>query len=233
MPVRGQSAAAWLALRLGYRFRDPGLLGQALTHRSAGGAHNERLEFLGDAVIGLVAAELLFRARPDAAEGELTRLRARLVRRETLAAVARALSLGEHVMLGAGELRTGGHQRDSILANTLEALVGAVYLDAGIDPARTLTHRLLGRDLAALPEAADLRDPKTRLQEWLQARGAPLPEYRVARVSGAAHDQWFAVVCRLPADGAEYPGEGGSRRAAEQAAATAALAGLGAGDTDS
>jgi ribonuclease-3 len=234
MPHGGRDAADWCAGVLGYRFRDAGLLRQALTHRSAGGDHNERLEYLGDAVLGLVVAGLLYAARPAASEGELTRLRARLVRRETLAAVARRLDVGEYVLLGSGELRTGGHQRDSILANALEALVGAVYLDAGLDPAGTIIHRLFGTELAALPDAGDLRDPKTRLQEHLQARGLPLPDYRVNGVRGAAHDQWFAVTCRLPADGHEYTGEGASRRAAEQAAAARALAAIAAaaGDTD-
>jgi ribonuclease-3 len=224
MPDDRQAAVAWAAVHLGYRFRDDGLLLRALTHRSAGAAHNERLEFVGDAVLGLVTAELLFHARPRADEGQLTRLRARLVRKETLAAIARHIAVGERVVLGSGELRTGGHQRDSILANALEALIGGVFLDAGIDPARTVVHRLLGEMLAELPADDDLRDPKTRLQEYLQGRGLPLPEYAVRTVSGAAHDQWFEVVCRLPADGSEFGGAGTSRRTAEQVAATAALA---------
>jgi ribonuclease III len=227
MPDRGRAAADFAADRFGYRFRDPALLTAALTHRSAGGSHNERLEFLGDAVLGLVVAELLYRAHPAASEGDLTRLRARLVRRETLATVARRVGIGDHILLGAGELRTGGHQRDSILANALEAIVGAVYLDAGTGPARTIVHRLLGNDLAELPTAADLRDAKTRLQEWLQARGLPLPEYRVDSVHGAAHDQVFAVTCHLPGDGREFSGRGGSRRVAEQEAAAAALTAIG------
>jgi ribonuclease-3 len=227
MPDERQLAGGWAATHLGYRFRDESLLERALTHRSAASANNERLEFVGDAVLGLVTAELLFHGRPAAAEGQLTRLRARLVRKETLAGVARGLDLGAHVRLGSGELRTGGHQRDSILANALEAVIGAVFLDAGLDPARTVIHRLLGTLLDDLPDDQDLRDPKTRLQEHLQARGLPLPEYVVGSVAGAAHDQWFEVTCRLPADGRVFPGAGASRRAAEQEAAAAALAALG------
>jgi ribonuclease-3 len=233
MPDHRQAAVAWAATHLGYRFRDDGLLQRALTHRSAGADHNERLEFVGDAVLGLVTAELLFHARPAADEGQLTRLRARLVRKETLAAIARRIDIGERVVLGSGELRTGGHQRDSILANALEALVGGIFLDAGLDPARTVVHRLLGEMLAELPADDDLRDPKTRLQEYLQGRGLPLPEYLVRSVSGAAHDQWFAVACRLPADGREFAGAGASRRTAEQVAATAALAALTGGRAQS
>jgi ribonuclease-3 len=226
MPDDRQLAGGWAVTHLGYRFRDESLLERALTHRSAGAANNERLEFVGDAVLGLVTAELLFHGRPAAAEGPLTRLRARLVRKETLAGVARGLGLGAYVRLGSGELRTGGHQRDSILANALEAVIGAIFLDAGLDPARTVIHRLLGNLLDGLPDDQDLRDPKTRLQEHLQARGLPLPEYVVGSVAGAAHDQWFEVTCRLPADGRVFPGAGPSRRAAEQEAATAALAAL-------
>jgi ribonuclease-3 len=226
MPDDRQLAVTWAAAHLGYRFRDEALLLRALTHRSAGAANNERLEFVGDAVLGLVTAELLFHGRPAAAEGQLTRLRARLVRKETLAGVARGLGLGAHVLLGSGELRTGGHQRDSILANALEAVIGAIFLDAGLDPARTVIHRLLGQRLDGLPDDEDLRDPKTRLQEYLQARSLPLPDYVVGRVTGAAHDQWFEVTCRLPADGRVFPGAGSSRRAAEQAAAEAALAAI-------
>jgi ribonuclease-3 len=218
-----KAAEEWASSRLGHAFRDPGLLEQALTHRSAGSVHNERLEFLGDAVLGLVAAELLYERRPDATEGILTRLRARLVRRETLARIARDLDLGLQIQLGSGELRTGGHQRQSILANTLEALLGAVYLDGGLAAAGNVIRGLLAADIEALPDDDDLRDPKTRLQELIQGRGLPLPVYEVTSVSGAAHDQCFAVTCRHPGLGLDVAGTGSSRRGAEQDAAARAL----------
>lgn len=221
-------AAEWAAGTLGYRFQDGGLLELALTHRSASGGNNERLEFLGDAVLGLVVAEALYAAHPGADEGSLSRLRARLVRRETLEETAREMSLGELVRLGSGELRAGGHRRGSILANALEAIFGAVFLDGGWPAIRTVVLNLFQRRLAALDTGDDLRDPKTRLQEFLQGRGQPLPTYAVERVSGSGHAQHFAVVCRLEAPGIEVHGEGASRRAAEQQAAEEALRALGA-----
>lgn len=221
-------AAEWASGALGYRFQDDGLLELALTHRSARGAHNERLEFLGDAVLGLVIAEALYATHPAADEGDLSRLRARLVRRETLETVARELALGEVLRLGSGELRSGGHRRGSILANSLEAVFGAVFLDAGWPATRKVVLDLLGRRLAALDSGEDLRDPKTRLQEFLQGRGHALPTYAVLQVSGSGHAQRFAVVCRLEEPGIEVHGEGASRRAAEQQAAEEALRALGA-----
>ena len=218
----------WLSARLGWRCRDPALAAAALTHRSAGGAHNERLEFLGDAVLSLVVAELLYRERPDATEGELSRYRAYLVNAETLADVAEELGLGERLRLGPGELRSGGFRRRSILADALEALIGAALLDAGIDAARALIGRLLGPRLALLPAAPGLKDPKTRLQEWLQSRALPLPRYVVEAISGAPHAQVFAVSCEVSGLATPTAGTGPSRRRAEQAAAERALAALGA-----
>jgi ribonuclease III len=215
--------ADWAAGSLGHRFRDEALLAQALTHRSASGPHNERLEFLGDAVLGLVAADILYAAHPDADEGALSRLRTRLVRRETLEVLARSLDLGRHLRLGSGELRSGGHHRASILANALEATFGAVYLDAGLTAAQEVIRKLLAPQIAALGADEDLRDPKTRLQEVLQARGESLPVYEVERVTGLAHAQDFSVTCRIDSLGLLVRGQGPSRRAAEQGAAEQAL----------
>lgn len=219
--------AGWAFRALGYQFVDELLLDLALTHRSAGEPNNERLEFLGDAVLGLVAAEALHEAHAAATEGELSRLRARLVRRETLEELARELELGEELRLGAGELRTGGHQRGSILANSLEAIIGAVYLDGGWPAARSVVRKLLHDRLAGLGPGDDLRDPKTRLQEFLQGRGHALPVYHVEQVSGTAHARHFDVSCRLAAPEMEFHGSGDSRRAAEQQAAVRALEALG------
>ena len=221
-------SADWASGALGYRFQDEGLLERALTHRSASGGNNERLEFLGDAVLGLVMAEAVYAAHPGADEGTLSRLRARLVRRETLEELARELALGELLRLGSGELRSGGHRRGSILANALEAVFGAVFLDGGWVPTREVIRKVLGPRFAALDSDEELRDPKTRLQEFLQGRGHALPTYDVERVSGSAHAQHFDVVCRLETPGLEIRGEGTSRRAAEQQAAEQALRELGA-----
>jgi ribonuclease-3 len=220
--------ADWAAGALGYRFQDEELLELALTHRSARGGNNERLEFLGDAVLGLVMAEAVYAAHPGADEGTLSRLRARLVRRETMEELARELALGELLRLGGGELRSGGHRRGSILANALEAVFGAVFLDGGWGPTREVVRKVLGPRLAALDSDEELRDPKTRLQEFLQAKGHALPTYDVERVTGSAHAQHYDVVCRLETPGLEIHGEGASRRAAEQQAAAQALRALGA-----
>ena len=218
-----KGVADWARGTIGYTFQNARLLDLALTHRSAAALHNERLEFLGDAVLGMVAAELLYARYPAADEGTLSRLRARLVRRETLEEVARSVDMGRHVQLGSGETRSGGHQRGSILANALEAVIGAVFLDGGMTPARELIRRLLSGHLAKLAIDEDLRDPKTRLQEFLQAQGQALPVYSVEQVSGSAHDQLFEVVCRLDAFGLAVRGKGSSRRIAEQQAAEQAL----------
>jgi ribonuclease-3 len=195
------------------------LLEAALTHRSAGPANNERLEFLGDAVLGLVVAEALSERRPQASEGELTRLRATLVKKPTLAEVASGLALGEHLRLGPGERKSGGYRRASILADALEALFGAVYLDAGFEAARRVILQLLGERLASLPAAAELRDAKSRLQEALQARGLERPSYAVERVHGEAHEQRFTVRCEVVQMGLLALGEGHSRQDAEQESA--------------
>jgi ribonuclease III len=219
------NAARWLSETLGYSFGDVGLLQQALTHRSAQGSSNERLEFLGDAVLDIVISEVLYRSLPDAPEGDLSRLRASLVRDTSLAAIAADLGIGDHLFLGGGERKTGGHRRQSILADALEALFGAVYLDSDFDTAAGLIRTAFGDRLDALPDADDLRDPKTRLQEWLQARGESPPDYELVRVTGKAHQQRFEVRCRVPGQ-EPAPGEGRSRRGAEQQSARRMLARL-------
>ncbi len=222
MPVRPDPLQR-LGKDLGYRFRNPDLLREALTHRSAGSHNNERLEFLGDGVLNFVIAAALYERRPRDPEGDLSRLRATLVRGETLAVVARRLQLGEYLTLGPGELKSGGQRRDSILADALEAILGAIYLDGGFDLCRDCILALWDDMLKNLPDPQQLKDPKTRLQEFLQSRGRPLPGYEVVEVTGEAHAQTFIVHCRL--EGVERPveGVGGSRRKAEQAAAEAAL----------
>ena len=219
-------ACEWAEARLGHVFGDPALLDAALTHRSAGKRNYERLEFLGDAVLNFAVAVLLYREYPDADEGDLSRYRAALVSSHTLAAVAAELQLGEHMRLGGGELKSGGFRRGSILADSLEALFGAVYLDGGLDAAHAVIGRLLGSRLARLPTAEDLKDPKTRLQEELQSRGLALPKYAVEEVAGEPHEQWFVASCEVPALALHERGEGSSRRKAEQEAAQRVLATL-------
>lgn len=214
---------AQLLARLDYDFVDAGLARAALTHRSAAGAHNERLEFLGDALLDLVIAEQLYQRCPQASEGDLSRLRASLVRRDTLASVAGTLELGDYLEMGTGELRSGGYRRRSVLADTLEALLGAIYLDGGYDVARRVVLSLYAERLENLPDPAQLRDPKTRLQEYLQGRGQQLPAYRIAAVSGLAHEQQFEVECEVAALELQATGQGSSRRRAEQCAAQALL----------
>ena len=216
----------WLEQTLGYTFEDPDLLLKALTHRSVTGHNNERLEFLGDAVLDLVVSEFIFRSHAGAPEGDLSRLRASLVKDASLAGLAVDMGLGDHLLLGGGERKTGGHRRRSILADALEAVFGAVYLDGGFEAARTVIERAFGERLVELPSAKELRDPKTRLQEWLQARGLGLPAYELANVSGAAHRQTFEVECRVAADVSSTLGTGSSRRAAEQDAAQRMLSEL-------
>jgi len=219
----------WLRDRLAYEPLDPALFEAALTHRSASGRNNERLEFLGDAVLNLVAADRLYRRYPVASEGDLSRLRARVVSAEPLAGIAQELELGDALQLGSGELKTGGFRRQSILADALEALIGAVYLDRGMDAARTLVERLLESRIAAAPEPADLKDPKTRLQEWLQARSLPLPAYGVESIGGQPHEQHFVVRCEAASLGEAATGTGSSRRRAEQDAAQQLLMRIGEG----
>jgi len=212
-----------LQRQLGYEFRDVGLLTRALTHRSAGSANNERLEFLGDAILGFEAADYLYQHVGDASEGQLSRMRAHLVKRETLAEIARSLELGNILHLGQGELRSGGQNRDSILADSVEAIIAAVYLDGGIDPARELVRRLLGERLANPAKALQHKDSKTRLQEHLQGNGQALPVYQVLEVSGDQHRQKFVVECRVEGLDMAASGQGSSRRKAEQQAAAAFL----------
>jgi ribonuclease III len=219
----------WVRAALGYQPRDAGLFRAALTHRSAAGANNERLEFLGDAVLNLVIAEQLYRAFPQADEGDLSRLRARLVSREPLAEVAAGLELGSVLRLGSGELKSGGFRRQSILADALEAVCGAVFLDGGLAAVEPLVQTLFAPRLAALPDPATLKDAKTRLQEYLQERGLALPRYRVERIEGAAHAQTFRVSCEVAAFGRRVQGGGSSRRRAEQEAAERMLGEIAAG----
>lgn len=208
----------------GHDFRDAALLDRALTHRSASPQHNERLEFLGDALLGALVAEALYTRWPKAAEGELTRARAELVRESSLAAIARQLALGERLQLGPGELKSGGHRRDSILADAVEALVAAIYLDAGLDACRAAVLPWFAASIDALPPPHKLgKDAKTRLQEWLQGRGHPLPTYTLLAESGEEHAKTFRAECALSDPPLRVEGEGTSRRAAEQQAAEAAL----------
>ncbi len=208
---------------LGYQFSDVSLLTQALTHRSFGTPHNERLEFIGDSVLNCVVARALFDRFTDLDEGTLSRLRAGLVKQDALHAHALSLSLGDLLRLGEGELRSGGHRRPSILADALEAVFGAIFLDAGFDAASGVIGRLYLASITAIDPRTAGKDPKTALQEWLQARRHPLPTYEMAQVRGEAHAQEFEVSCRIPALMLETKGRGASRRAAEQQAARAAL----------
>lgn len=212
-----------LAQRLGHRFAQPRLLERALTHRSFSADHNERLEFLGDAVLNLAVSGLLYEKLSDLPEGDLSRVRANLVKQDTLHGIATRLGLSACLRLGEGERRSGGHERPSILADALEAVIGAVYLDAGFEAARAVVLRLYADiELHAGMRAMD-KDGKTGLQEWLQARKMKLPEYRVVAVTGEAHRQTFEVACVVAELGLVEHGSGPSRRAAEQAAASAML----------
>jgi ribonuclease-3 len=214
----------WAKQYLDYTFSDPALLERALTHRSASKHNNERLEFLGDALLSFVVAEALYRLRPEAAEGDLSRARASLVNKSTLAEVGREIGIDAHIILGAGELRTGGAQREAALADTVEAVIGAVVLDGGAAAAESLIQLLLADRIADLPDSAELKDAKTKLQEWLQGRGYALPQYSVESVEGRDHDQVFSVVCEVDEKDARTTGKGSSRRRAEQDAAAAMLA---------
>jgi ribonuclease III len=215
--------------RIDHQFQTPELLTQALTHRSAGAPNNERLEFLGDALVNLFVAEALYRHWPHADEGALTRARAELVRESALAPIARHLDLGARLILGPGEMKTGGHRRDSILADALEAVVAAIYLDAGFETCRSVVMPWFQAAMEALPPPHKVgKDAKTRLQEWLQGKQKPLPVYALLSESGEDHAKTFLVTCTLQQPPLVTQGEGGSRRAAEQMAAEAALQALGA-----
>lgn len=203
---------------IGYQFKDTDLLIRALTHRSIPGRNNERLEFLGDAVLGFIIADELFQRYPKMREGDLSRIRAALVNRETLAQMAKVLAIGSFLILGGGELKSGGQERQSILADALEAIIGAIYLDGGIDTCRRYVLRWFDQCFEDLSKLTPQKDAKSALQEWLQAHKLPLPTYK-ATVTGAAHSQTFHVTCRVA--GLDYVtyGESGSRRKAEQLAA--------------
>ena len=218
-----KTAAAWVARTLDYEFRDEGLLARALTHRSASGTNNERLEFLGDAVLQLVISEVVFFQGANASEGRLSRLRSLLVKDTTLSEIAVKLGIGEYLTLGPGERKTGGHRRSSILADALEAVFGAVSLDSGFDAAKHTIHTVYADRLANLGEEGELRDPKSRLQEFLQGRGLALPAYAVEKVIGKAHKQRFKVSCTIDDPVLRTDGSGTTRQDAEQEAAAAML----------
>jgi ribonuclease-3 len=219
-----------LQQRLGYRFAQRDLLERALTHRSFGADHNERLEFLGDAVLSLAVSSLLFERFSVSDEGDLTRVRAHLVREESLHRLALHVGLPDVLRLSEGEARGGGAQRASILADALEALIGAVFLEGGFDAARALVQHLFGEIIASTEMGGWAKDAKTELQEWLQARRLPVPNYRISATRGQAHAQTFEVECVVPALGLTEAGEGRSRRQAEQEAARRMLEGLKASD---
>ncbi len=217
------NGTAALQRALAYKFTDPGLLVLALTRRSAGGKNNERLEFLGDSIVNHVIAEALYRNFPKADEGDMSRMRAALVKGETLSEVARELKLGEYLILGPGERKSGGHRRGSILADALEAVVGAILLDSNVERCRQCVHTLFESRLNELGEEPLLKDFKTRLQEYLQARRRPLPVYELLHTDGGDHNPQFHVNCILEKPALVAAGVGGSRRKAEQAAAESAL----------
>lgn len=223
VPQARQQALLSLCQRIGHGFSDLGLLERALTHRSFSADHNERLEFLGDSVLNLAITSLLYARFAQAPEGELSRMRANLVKQDSLHRMALSLQLADHLRLGEGELRSGGLKRPSILADALEAVIGAVYLDAGYPVAEQVVHCLFASiDLAAHHTVS--KDPKTALQEWLQARKMPVPHYQLSHVEGAAHEQTFFVDCVVDSLQSSLRGCGGSRRAAEQDAAGKMLA---------
>jgi len=230
MPSRSESRLDALQGRLGHRFLDAGLLQRALTHRSFGADHNERLEFLGDAVLSMAVSSLLYERFSGSDEGDLTRVRAHLVREDSLHRAAVALGLPEVMRLSEGEARGGGAQRPSILADAMEAVIAATYLDGGLVPAMNLVRQLFG-ELITGSEADNWgKDAKTELQEWLQGRKLPVPSYRIVATRGQAHAQTFDVECAVPALGLTEQGEGRSRRTAEQEAARRMLGKLKASD---
>ena len=212
-----------LQRRICYEFSDMALLSLALTHRSASGQHNERLEFLGDSILSFVVADDLYHRFPNVDEGDMSRMRATLVRGNTLAELGREFELGDVLQLGPGELKSGGFRRDSILADAVEAIIGAIYLDSDLETVRGIVLGWYKERLDTIMPGANQKDPKTRLQEFLQGRRKPLPAYNVTKVQGEAHNQQFTVECEVA--GLERPvvGKGSSRRKAEQAAAELAL----------
>jgi len=209
---------------LDYQFKQPDLLEQALTHRSySADKNNERLEFLGDSVLSLVITQHIYQRQPEADEGELSRIRSSLVRQDALARVARDIGLGDYIYLGGGELKSGGFRRSSILSDTLEAIIGAIYLDSGFGSAQDTVLFLYRDYLLSLPDTDTLKDAKTRLQEYLQSRQLGLPEYTVIKTIGKSHDQVFTVTCSIASLKLKYSGEGSSRKKAEQDAARKTL----------
>jgi ribonuclease-3 len=208
---------------IGYTFNDVALLEQALTHRSAAKKHNERLEFLGDAILGMVIGETLYKRFPNVPEGKLTRMRSTLVKGDTLAELAREACMGELLLLGPGELKSGGHRRSSILADAVEALLGAIYLDAGMEAVRGVIDRLWGSRIEKLDPNAHPKDSKTRLQEYLQGKKLPLPTYEVISITGKDHAQTFEVCCKVEGESTPVTATGNSRRKAEQEAARLTL----------
>lgn len=212
-----------LSQRIDYSFSDTSLIELALTHRSCGGKNNERLEFLGDSIVNLVIAEALFKKFPEAKEGKLSRLRARMVKGVTLAELARDFGLGDFLHLGSGEMKSGGHRRESILADTVEAIIGAIYLDSDMDTVKAKILQWYASRLDNLSLDDPLKDPKTRLQEYLQGKQLPLPKYEVLSIDGSAHEQLFKVSCSVKDIEDPIIGQGGSRRIAEQEAAAQAL----------
>lgn len=212
-----------LCRQLDYAFKDEALLIEALTHRSAASVNNERLEFLGDGILNFIIAARLFEQHPDMQEGDLSRLRASLVNKDSLADIARVLDLGQYIKLGSGELKSGGRRRDSILADAVEAVFGAVYIDSGFDTCRQLILRLYEDKLHNIPDVQTLKDPKTSLQELLQSRHYPLPAYTVLEITGKAHNQMFKVECSIEDLDCITTAQGRSRRKAEQAAAKLAI----------
>jgi ribonuclease-3 len=217
------SRARWAETLLRYTFKDPALLELALTHRSAAKNNNERLEYLGDSFLNFAIARRLYGLLPEAAEGDLSRARAALVREATLAAVGHQLGIDAQIVLGAGELRSGGAQRSAVLADAVEAVIGAVLLDGGTAAAEALIDWLFAEHFSNLPDAADLKDAKTRLQEWLQGQGLRLPTYAVRSVQGPDHEQTFVVGCEVEEKHVQTTGQGPNRRHAEQEAAAAML----------
>jgi len=214
---------ARLSKKLGYSFNDQSLLIQALTHRSAKGAHNERLEFLGDSILGFIIAETLYEKFPQQNEGDLTRMRSSLVKGVTLAEIARDFNLGEFLILGPGELKSGGHRRDSILEDAVEAIIGAVYIDSDIYTCKDLVLQWFAQRLENIKPGQEQKDPKTRIQEYLQGRKIPLPQYEVINTTGQSHNQEFTVRCVIKELAIEVTTKGTSRRKAEQAAASEVL----------
>lgn len=215
-----------LQSEIGYQFSDPELLQQALTHRSVGKYNNERLEFLGDSILNFVIAEALFEKFPDNSEGDLSRLRASLVKGEKLADLATGIRLSECLVLGAGEMKSGGYRRSSILADTMEAIIGAAYLDSDFARCKNLVLDIYQPSLSAIPSITnteDLKDPKTRLQEYLQSRKLPVPEYHLDEVTGESHNQRFTISCHVSCLEKSTTGKGSSRRKAEQESAELAL----------